>query len=154
MGVEEEMKGEVTAWLPDAGEKFPHNGEKPERELLATLDFSLKMHQDRKYGEANTIHFDFKPQTRSDIQSESELIFGSDPDKIGLDPLLAHIEPLDLQLTPTSASLNLTRIASDWQNLPENKQEIPTDPKTMFINFGCNMIINVLYVVAMFANRM
>merc|ERR1712150_228771 len=66
--VKEEMKGEVTAWFPNAGEK-------PERELLATLDFSLKMHQGEKYGEANTIHFDFKPQTRSDIQSESEYIW-------------------------------------------------------------------------------
>ena len=148
--VGEETKGEVTAWNPGTSK------EKPEQNLIATLEFSLRVHHpSKKYEKPNTVHYDFKPQTRSEIQSESELIFGSDPDKIGLDPVhLTHIEPLDLQLTPTSASLNLTRIASDWQNLPENKQEIPTDPKTMIYNFGRNMIINVLYVVAMFANRM
>ena len=138
--MKEETRGEVTAWLP-------HTGEKPERELVATLEFSLKMHQpSKKYGKPKTVHFDFKPQTRSDIQSESELIFGSDP--------VADIEPLDLQLTPSSASLNLTRVASDWANLPDNQLEIPTDPKAMIYNFARNMIINVLYMVAMLANRM
>ena len=138
--MKEETRGEVTAWLP-------HTGEKPGRELMATLEFSLKMHQpSKKFGKPKTIHYDFKPQTRNDIQSESELIFGSDP--------VADIEPLDLQLTPSSASLNLTRVASDWANLPDNQLEIPTDPKAMIYNFARNMIINVLYVVAMLANRM
>ena len=131
--VEEETRGEVTAWLPNTGEKLPQTGEKPEREVLATLEFSLKMHRPgKKYGKANSVHYDFKPQTRSDIQSESELIFGPDtlakfgPDtaadieifgsdtgvKFGSDTV-TDIKPLDLQLTPSSASLNLTRIASD-----------------------------------------
>ena len=145
--MKEETRGEVTAWLPHTGEKLPHTGEKPERELVATLEFSLKMHQpNKKYGKPKIVHYDFEPQTRSDIQSESELIFGSDP--------VADIEPLDLQLTPSSASLNLTRVASDWANLPDNQLEIPTDPKSMIYNFARNMIINVLYMVAMLANRM
>ena len=173
--VEEETRGEVTAWLPHNGEKqfinnrekLPHNGEKAEREIMATLEFSLKMHQrSKKYGKANTVHYDFKPQTRSDIQSESELIFGPETlTKFGLDPAaeieifgsdsVAEIEPLDLQLTPTSGSLNLTRIASQWENLPDYDDfEIPTDPKTMIYNLGRNMIINVLYMVALLANRM
>ena len=145
--MKEEAEGEVTVWLPLTGEKLRQTGEKPEREPMATLEFSLKMHQpSKKYGKPKTVHFDFKPQTRSELQSESELIFGSDP--------VADIEPLDLQLTPSSTSLNLTRLASDWENLPDNQLEIPTDPKTMIYNFGRNMIINVLYMVAMLANRM
>ena len=147
--VQEETQGEVTAWLPQTGEKLPQNGEKPERELIATLEFSLKMHQQpgkKKDGKPNTVHYDFKPQTRSDLQSESELIFGPDT--------VVNIEPLDLQLTPSSASLNLTRLTSDWENLPENQLEIPTDPKTMIYNLGRNMIINALYMVALLANRM
>ena len=165
--VEEETRGEVTAWLPNTGEKLPQTGEKPDREVLATLEFSLKMHRPgKKYGKANSVHYDFKPQTRSDIQSESELIFGPDtlakfgPDTVadieifGSDTV-ADIKPLDLQLTPSSASLNLTRIASDWENLPDYEDlEIPTDPKTMIYNLGRNMIINVLYMVALLANRM
>ena len=140
--VQEETQGEVTAWLPQ-------NGEKTEKELIATLKFSLKMHQQpgkKKDGKPNTVHYDFKPQTRSDLQSESELIFGPDT--------VVNIEPLDLQLTPSSASLNLTRLTSDWENLPENQLEIPTDPKTMIYNLGRNMIINALYMVALLANRM
>ena len=140
--VQEETQGEVTAWLPQTGEK-------PGRELIATLEFSLKMHQQpgkKKDGKPNTVHYDFKPQTRSDLQSESELIFGPDT--------VVNIEPLDLQLTPSSASLNLTRLTSDWENLPENQLEIPTDPKTMIYNLGRNMIINALYMVALLANRM
>ena len=172
--VEEETRGEVTAWLPHngdklshIGEKLPHTGEKPEREVMATLEFILNMHQrGKKYGKANTVHYDFKPQTRSDIQSESELIFGPETlTKFGSDPVddieifgsdtAAEIEPLDLQLTPTSGSLNLTRIASQWENLPDYDDfEIPTDPKTMIYNLGRNMIINVLYMVALLANRM
>ena len=157
--VEEETRGEVTAWLPHTGEKLPNTGEKPEREVLATLVFSLKMHRPgKKYGKANSVHYDFKPQTRSDIQSESELIFGpdnvADIEIFGSDTV-TDIKPLDLQLTPSSDSLNLTRIASDWENLPDyDDVEIPTDPKTMIYNLGRNMIINVLYMVALLANRM
>merc|ERR1711990_556680 len=112
--MEEETQGEVTAWLPQTREKLPEAGEKPERELIATLEFSLRMHQQggkKKDGKPNTVHYDFKPQTRSELQSESELIFGSDTAvaKFGGDTVV-DIEPLDLQLTPSSASLNLTRL--------------------------------------------
>ena len=151
--VGEETRGEVTAWNPGTSK------EKPEQNLIATLEFSLRVHHpSKKYVKPNTVHYDFKPQTRGDLQSESELIFGTDTVediKLGqLDPV-DDIKPLDLQLTPSSTPLNLTSLAAKWDNLPKNElEQIPTDPKTMMYILARNMIVNVVYMVALLANRM